>query len=94
MTYVCVNFLVILYISFVSLVSWFNILCMENLIGLFFTCRGGLGCWDCCGRGGCRGFIGILGVKSLLSDMYCILSVRAWGWLSHVVGPFWLQLGW
>jgi hypothetical protein len=49
---------------------------------------GGLGCWGCCGSGGYMGFTGILGVRSMLSDMYFVLSVRAWGCLLQGLGSF------
>ena len=40
------------------------------------------------------GFSVILGVSSLLTDMYRALSVRACGCVLHVFGQFWLQLWW
>ena len=61
---------------------------------IVFYVRGGLGCWGCCGSGGCRGVSNIVGVSSLFSDMYCVLSVRACECLLHGIGQFGLQLGW
>lgn len=56
-------------------------MCIGNLSGLFFYVGSGLGCCSCCGNGGCKGFSAIMGVSSLLSDMYFVLSVRACGCL-------------
>ena len=83
-------FIVILYLSFVSIDLCFSIVCMENFSGLFFILGGGLGCTSCVGGGSS----GTLGVSSLFTDMYCGLSVRACGCLLHEVGQFWLQLWW
>ena len=82
------NSLVILYLSIVVFDLWFSIVCMGNLSGLFFMLGGRLVCWGCCSGGGCRGFSGILGVSSLLSDMYFVLSVRACGCVLHGFGQF------
>jgi hypothetical protein len=64
---------------------------MGNLSGLFFILGGGFGC---CGVGGGKGFSCIMGVSSLLSDMYFVFSVRARGCLLQGFGQFWLQLCW
>ena len=88
------NFFVILHLSFVSFDLWFSIMCMGNLSGLFFMWGNGLGCWGCCGSRGCKGFSCILGVSSLLSDIYFVLNVRACRCLLHGFGQFWLQLWW
>lgn len=61
---------VILYLSFVVFDLWFSILCIGNLMGLFFMLGGGFGCWGCCGCGGCKGLTRVLGSNSLLSEMY------------------------
>ena len=67
---------------------------MGNFSGLFFMLGGGLGCSGCGGNGRRKGSSDILGVSSLLSDMYFVLSVRACGYLLQGVGQFWLQLWW
>ena len=82
----------ILYLSFVTCDLRFSMVCMGNLIGLFFILEGGLGCWGCCGSGGCKEFSGVLGVSSLLSDIYFVLSVRACGCLLQGFEQLWLQL--
>lgn len=66
--------------------------CIGYRIRLFFMLEGILGCCICCG-GGCKGLSSILGVSSLLFDMYFVLSVRICGCLLHGLGQFWLQLG-
>ena len=86
------NSLVILHLSNVMFDLWFSIVCMENFSGLFFMLDGELVCWGCCRGGGCIGFSVILGISSLLSDMYLALSVRACGCVLHIFGQFWLQL--
>ncbi len=86
-------FLVILYLSFVLFDLCFSILCMGNPSGLFLMLGGGFGCCICCGNGGCRGFSGIMGVNSRLSEMYLALSVRICGCLLHGIEQSWLQLG-
>ena len=82
------NFIVILYLSFISFVLWLSMTCMGNLSGLFFMLGGGLGCSGCCGSSGYRVSSGILGVSSLFSVMYRVLRVRACGCLLHVFGQF------
>jgi hypothetical protein len=67
---------------------------MGNLSGLFFMLGGGLGCCACCGGVIGRVLSCVLGVRSLLSDVYFVLSVRVYRCLLHGLGQFWLQLGW
>ena len=59
---------------------------MGNLSGFFSMLAGGLGCWGCCGSGGCKGFACILGVSSLFPDIYLALSMRICGFLLHRFG--------
>ena len=88
------NFLYILYLSLVSFDLWLNILWMGNLSGLFFMLGGGLDCRGCCGVVRCVGFSYTLGVSSLFSDIYLVLSVRVCGCMTQKFRQFWLQLCW
>ena len=88
------NFFVFLYLSLISFDLWFNIMWMESLSGLFFVLGGGLGCWDCCGSNGCKGFTCILNVSSLFPDIYLAFNVQACGCVLHRFGQFWLQFCW
>ncbi len=80
----CIFLLFYIYLSFRFVCGL--IVCMGNASGLFLMLEGGFGCCSCCGNGGCKGFSGILGVSSRLSDMYLALSVRVCGCLLHGIG--------
>jgi hypothetical protein len=81
-------FFVILYLSIVSFNLWFIMFCIGNLLGLFVMFVGGCGYCGCCGSVGCIGPSIILGCSSMLSEMYCGLSVLVCVWLGQGVGQF------
>lgn len=54
---------------------------------------GAVGCCVSCGSNVCMGLSDMLGINSLLSNMYFVLSVRLCGWSLDWLGQFVVQLG-